>query len=29
MNWSKFNKETDEIPKGCMWIFGINGVELV
>lgn len=27
MIWIKFNKETDQIPKGCLWVFGINGVE--
>ena len=29
MKWIKFNKETDSIPKGCLWVFGVNGVEFV
>ena len=29
MKWIKFNKETDQIPKGCLWVFGINGVEYI
>ncbi len=29
MSWIKFNKETNQIPKGCLWVFGINGVEYI
>ena len=27
--WVKFNKETDQIPNGCLWVFGINGIEYI
>ena len=29
MRWIKFNKETEQIPKGDFWVFGINGVEFI
>jgi len=29
MKWIKFNKEVDKTPTGCLWVFGINGVEYI
>ena len=29
VKWIEFNKDTDHIPIGPLWIYGINGVEYI